>query len=374
MNGGARPRAFTLPRLGRPGDWDELVDTARCEHAHDQNRRRQPAAATRSCCCATRDRLVERGARAARRAAERSSGCSRATREPARRPRRASGHASTAWRACVVRALHPDATAVDVLTAGGTRDARRGPRRRGSSPAFFAGAALPFATVCASTSPTAAPGSAATRTASCRRSATSTCTSSTRARTASSGRRSARTCARSTDSRGRQRSPCGRRTRAASASSATSAAGTAGSSRCARSAARACGSSSCPSVEPGALYKFEILTREGALRLKTDPFAATMEQCAGHRVASSKPRARTPGATTRGCAPAAIADHDARADGDLRSAPRLVGARARGGQPLAHLSRDRAAARRARPARSASRTSSCCPSWSIRSTARGAIR
>ncbi len=29
VNGGARPRAFTLPRLGRPGDWHELVHTAR---------------------------------------------------------------------------------------------------------------------------------------------------------------------------------------------------------------------------------------------------------------------------------------------------------------------------------------------------------
>jgi 1,4-alpha-glucan branching enzyme len=33
-----------------------------------------------------------------------------------------------------------------------------------------------------------------------------------------------------------------------------------------------------PGIEPGALYKFEMLTREGAIRLKTDPFAAKMEQ------------------------------------------------------------------------------------------------
>ncbi|HEX6852745.1 MAG TPA: 1,4-alpha-glucan branching protein GlgB [Candidatus Polarisedimenticolaceae bacterium] len=33
-----------------------------------------------------------------------------------------------------------------------------------------------------------------------------------------------------------------------------------------------------PGVHAGALYKFEILTREGALRLKTDPFAQAMEQ------------------------------------------------------------------------------------------------
>jgi 1,4-alpha-glucan branching enzyme len=33
-----------------------------------------------------------------------------------------------------------------------------------------------------------------------------------------------------------------------------------------------------PDISAGALYKFEMLTREGALRLKTDPFAAKMEQ------------------------------------------------------------------------------------------------
>jgi 1,4-alpha-glucan branching enzyme len=35
-------------------------------------------------------------------------------------------------------------------------------------------------------------------------------------------------------------------------------------------------------LEAGALYKFEIVTREGALRLKTDPFAFRMEQFPGH--------------------------------------------------------------------------------------------
>jgi 1,4-alpha-glucan branching enzyme len=33
-----------------------------------------------------------------------------------------------------------------------------------------------------------------------------------------------------------------------------------------------------PEIKPGALYKYEMLTREGALRVKTDPFAAKMEQ------------------------------------------------------------------------------------------------
>jgi 1,4-alpha-glucan branching enzyme len=36
-----------------------------------------------------------------------------------------------------------------------------------------------------------------------------------------------------------------------------------------------------PDVEPGALYKYEIFTREEAIRLKTDPYAAKMEQYPG---------------------------------------------------------------------------------------------
>jgi len=37
-----------------------------------------------------------------------------------------------------------------------------------------------------------------------------------------------------------------------------------------------------PGLQEGALYKFELLTREGAIRLKTDPFAAKMEQPPGN--------------------------------------------------------------------------------------------
>jgi 1,4-alpha-glucan branching enzyme len=33
-----------------------------------------------------------------------------------------------------------------------------------------------------------------------------------------------------------------------------------------------------PELEPGALYKFELVTREGLVRVKTDPFAAKMQQ------------------------------------------------------------------------------------------------
>ncbi|HXT16756.1 MAG TPA: 1,4-alpha-glucan branching protein GlgB [Gemmatimonadaceae bacterium] len=36
-----------------------------------------------------------------------------------------------------------------------------------------------------------------------------------------------------------------------------------------------------PEIQPGALYKFELLTREGLIRVKTDPFAAKQEQAPG---------------------------------------------------------------------------------------------
>jgi len=36
-----------------------------------------------------------------------------------------------------------------------------------------------------------------------------------------------------------------------------------------------------PDIHPGALYKYEILTREGAIRVKTDPFAFKLEQPPG---------------------------------------------------------------------------------------------
>ncbi|HEX4684279.1 MAG TPA: 1,4-alpha-glucan branching protein GlgB, partial [Gemmatimonadaceae bacterium] len=37
-----------------------------------------------------------------------------------------------------------------------------------------------------------------------------------------------------------------------------------------------------PEIKPGSLYKFEMLTREGHLRVKTDPFAAKLEQPPGN--------------------------------------------------------------------------------------------
>ena len=58
-------------------------------------------------------------------------------------------------------------------------------------------------------------------------------------------------------------SSSGRRTRAASRSSATSTSGTAARIRCAASARAASGRRSCPGLPTGALYKFEIQPRHG---------------------------------------------------------------------------------------------------------------
>ena len=130
------------------------------------------------------------------------------------------------------------------------------------------------------------------------------------------------------------------------ASSATSTAGTAACTRCARSARPASGSCSCPASAPGATYKYEIHTQAGRLRLKADPLAFHTEvpprtasvvftskhEWARRRVARARGRRATP----------------ARADVDLRGAPRLVAAQPARGEPAAHLPRARRGARRLR--------------------------
>ena len=91
--------------------------------------------------------------------------------------------------------------------------------------------------------------------------------------------------------------------------------------------------------------------RRATLRVKTDPLALKMEQCAGHGVDRGRATRRYDWGDadwmTRAARRAIPLREPMR---DLRGAPRLVGARARGGQPLAHLPRDRAAAGRAREA------------------------
>ena len=73
------------------------------------------------------------------------------------------------------------------------------------------------------------------------------------------------------------RSPSGPRPPGRSASSATSTPGTGACTRCARSARPGSGSCSCPTSATGARYKYEILTADGELTLKADPFAQETE-------------------------------------------------------------------------------------------------
>ena len=96
-----------------------------------------------------------------------------------------------------------------------------------------------------------------------------------------------------------------------------------------------------PGVAAGALYKYEILAPDGELLLKTDPFAAAMELRPRRPRACS--RRASHGATPTGSRARGDRDPPARAARDLRGAPRLVGARPRGGEPGAALPRDRAA-------------------------------
>ena len=114
--------------------------------------------------------------------------------------------------------------------------------------------------------------------------------------------------------------------------------------------ARACGSCSFPAIEPGALYKFEMLTREGAIRLKTDPFAAKMEQAPGTASIVAVRGLVCVGRRRRGSTRARAADH-VRAPMSIYEVH--LGSWARvpeDGNRVADVSRDRAAARRAREA------------------------
>ena len=95
-----------------------------------------------------------------------------------------------------------------------------------------------------------------------------------------------------------------------------------------------------PDLPDGEKYKFEIRTRTGALLKKTDPFGCRVRGAAADGVDRARHLA-LPVARRRLDGGAAGARRLARrADVDLRGAPRIVGARARGGQPLPDLSRD----------------------------------
>ena len=92
-----------------------------------------------------------------------------------------------------------------------------------------------------------------------------------------------------------------------------------------------------PGVEAGALYKYEIRTRTGALRVKTDPFAAKLERGPGH-ASIVQARSRYPWRDGRWLAQRAN-PMCARTHARVRGAPRIVDAWR--GQSSALLSRNR---------------------------------
>ena len=101
----------------------------------------------------------------------------------------------------------------------------------------------------------------------------------------------------------------------------------------------ASGRSSSPACRDGEKYKFEIRTRTGAILKKTDPFARAFE-APPQTAAIVRDISQLRVARRRLDDGARRARRLAReADEHLRSAPRLVGARARGRQPLPDLSR-----------------------------------
>ncbi len=95
-----------------------------------------------------------------------------------------------------------------------------------------------------------------------------------------------------------------------------------------------------PGVGAGALYKFEIHRRGLPLFMKADPYAQAAEvpPATSSIVFESSFQFTDDEWIERGRSPA-------RADVDLRAAPRLVASRARRGEPLVHLPGDRARAR-----------------------------
>ena len=124
-----------------------------------------------------------------------------------------------------------------------------------------------------------------------------------------------------------------------------------------RSAARASGNCSFPELDAGTRYKYEIRTRDGAPACSRPIRSRRRWKCRRRPRRSFTNRA-TVSTTTNGWQARAAREPLHTPDFDLRSSSRLVAARARGGQSLAHLSRDGADARRLRHATWASPTSS----------------
>ena len=135
-------------------------------------------------------------------------------------------------------------------------------------------------------------------------------------------------------------SRCGRPTPIASASSAISTAGTGACTRCACSCPSGVWEIFIPDLPDGERYKFEIRTRDGAAAEEDRSVRRSRSRRRRRRRRSSATSRGYAWGDARGCAARRDASALARsADGDLRSAPRIVGARAGGRQPVPDLSR-----------------------------------
>ena len=135
-------------------------------------------------------------------------------------------------------------------------------------------------------------------------------------------------------------SRCGRRTPIASASSATSTAGTDACTRCGCSSRPASGRSSSRTCADG--EKIQVRDPHARRRAAEEERSVRrgVRGAAADGVGRPRHLAATPGTTRSGWPRGQQQGGWLRpADGDLRGAPRLVGARARGRQPLPHLSR-----------------------------------
>ena len=171
-----------------------------------------------------------------------------------------------------------------------------------------------------------------------------------------------------------RRSRSGRRPRARSASSATSTPGTAACTRCARSASSGIWELFLPGVEPGARYKYEILTADGELPLKADPYAQETElPPKTASVVYAVPPPMEP-ADADWLAQPPRAPAAGRADVDLRGPPRLVAAEHARGQPLADLPRARRRAVRVRQGHGLHARRAAAGDGTTRSAAPGATR
>ncbi len=125
-----------------------------------------------------------------------------------------------------------------------------------------------------------------------------------------------------------------------------------------------------PNVGAGMRYKFRVIGADGRIMLKADPLARAAE--APPATASVVTESTHAGATASGWHSRAVVDPTVASAVHLRGAPRLVAARRRRRGARATASWPRSSPSTA--SAWASPTSSCCPSPSIPSAARGATR